>query len=167
MKSYSSLIIAIFLILAMASCKTKQVIQKDEVSEIKASTDSVKVDMEDNVFVAYLPPGDFMDDADSSSIPEDRIYNFPKAFSWVPKLIKKNPRVSRGGWFIYQSRKASKSNIKSESKDLKKSSTVVEQKNKKENKSNCHNVLFWIIFMIFICLVVRYRKIIEKLFGAY
>lgn len=167
MKSFSSLIIAFFLILAMASCKSKRVVQKDEVSEIKASTDSVKVDMEDNVFVAYLPPGDFMDDADSSSIPEDRIYNFAKAFSWVPKLIKKNPRVSRGGWFIYQSRKASKSNIKSESKDLKKSSTVVEQKNKKENKSNCHNVLFWIIFVIFICLVVRYRKIIEKLFGAY
>lgn len=167
MKSFSSLIIAFFLILAMASCKTKQVVQKDEVSEIKASTDSIKVDMEDNVFVAYLPPGDFMDDADSSSIPRDGIYNFPKAFSWVPKLIRKNPRVTRGGWFIYQSRKASKSNIKSESKDLEKSNTVVEQKNKKKNKSNCHNVLFWIVFVIFICLVVRYRKIIEKLFGAY
>lgn len=167
MKSFSTLIIAFFLILAMASCKTKQVVQKDEVSEIKASTDSVKVDMEDNVFIAYLPPGDFMDDADSSSIPGDGIYNFPKAFSWVPKLIRKNPRVTRGGWFIYQSRKASKSNIKSESKDLEKSNTVVEQKNKKEDKSNCHNVLFWIVFVIFICLVVRYRKIIEKLFGAY
>lgn len=167
MKSYGSVIIGFLLILAMAACKTKQVVQKDEVTEIKASTDSVKVDMEDNVFVAYLPPGDFMDDADSSSIPGEGIYNFPKAFSWVPKLIKKNPRVTRGGWFIYQSRKASKSNIKSESKDLEKSNTVVEQKNKKENKSNCHNVLFLIVFVVFICLVVRYRKIIEKLFGAY
>lgn len=167
MKSFSSLIIAFFLILTMASCKTKQVVQEDEVSEIKASTDSVKNDMEDNVFVAYLPPGDFMDDADSSSIPGDGINNFPKAFSWVPKLIKKNPGVTRGGWLIYQSRKTSKSNIKSESKDLEKSNTVVEQKNKKENKSNCHNVLFWIVFVIFICLVVRYRKIIKKLFGAY
>lgn len=167
MKSYSSLIIAFFLILAMAACKSKQVVQKDEVSEIKASTDSVKVDMEDNVFVAYLPPGDFEENSDSSSIPGDGIYNFPKAFSWVPKLIKKNPRVTKGGWFIYQSRKASKSDIKSESKDLKKSSTVVQQKNKKENKSNCHNVLFWIVLIIFICLVVRYRKIIAKLFGAY
>ena len=166
MKSYGSVIIGFLLILAMAACKTKQVVQKDEVTEIKASTDSVKVDMEDNVFVAYLPPGDFMDDADSSSIPGEGIYNFQKTFSWVPKLIKKNPRVTRGGWFIYQSRKASKSNIKTESKDLKKSNTVVEQKNKKENKSNCHNVLFWIVFVIFICLVVRYRKIIEKLFGA-
>lgn len=167
MKSYSSLIIAFFLILAMASCKTKQVVQKDEVSEIKASTDSVKMDVEDNVFVAYLPPGDFADNEDSSSITADSIYNFPKAFSWVPKLIKKNPRVTKGGWFIYQSRKASKSAISSESEDFKKSSTVVEQKNKKENKSNCHNVLFWVVLLIFICLVVRYRKIIEKLFGAY
>ena len=167
MKSYGSVIIVFLLILAMAACKTKQVVQKDEVTEIKASTDSVKVDMEDNVFVAYLPPGDFMDDADSSSIPGQGIYNFPKAFSWVPKLIKKNPRVTRGGWFIYQSRKASKSDVWSESKNLKKSSSVVEQKNKKENKSNCHNVLFWIVLLIFICLVVRYRKIIEKLFGAY
>lgn len=167
MKSYGSLMIGFLLILAMAACKSKQVVQKDEVSEIKASTDSVKVDMEDNVFVAYLPPGDFEDNADSSSITADSIYNFPKAFSWVPKLIKKNPRVTRGGWFIYHSRKASKSNIKSESRDLKNSSTVIEQKNKKENKSNCHNVLFWIVFVIFICLVVRYRKIIEKLFGAY
>lgn len=167
MKSYSSLIIAFFLILAMASCKTKQVVQKDEVSEIKASTDSVIEKVEDNLFVAYIPPGDFEDNADSSSITADSIYNFSKAFSWVPKLIKKNPRVTRGGWFIYQSRKASKSDIRSESKDLKKSSTVVEQKNKKENKSSCHNVLFWIVLLIFICLVVRYRKIIEKLFGAY
>lgn len=167
MKSYGSVIIGFLLILAMAACKTKQVVQKDEVTEIKASTDSVKVDMENNVFVAYLPPGDFMNDTDSSSIPGEGIYNFPKAFSWVQKLIKKNPRVTRGGWFIYQSRKASKSNIKSVSKDLEKSNTVVEQKNKKENKSNCHNVLFWIVFVIFICLVVRYRKIIEKLFGAY
>lgn len=167
MKSYYSFIIGFFLILAMVACKTKQVVQKDEVSEIKASTDSVKVDMEDNVFVAYFPPGDFEDSEDSSSITADSIYNFPKAFSWVPKLIKKNPRVTRGGWFLYQSRKASKSDIRSESKDLKKSSTVVEQKNKKENKSSCHNVLFWIVLMIFICLVVRYRKIIEKLFGAY
>lgn len=167
MKSYYSFIIGFFLILAMVACKTKQVVQKDEVSEIKASTDSVKVDMEDNVFVAYLPPGDFEDSKDSSSITADSIYNFPKAFSWVPKLIKKNPRVTRGGWFLYQSRKASKSDIRSESKDLKKSSTVVEQKNKKENKSSCHNVLFWIVLMIFICLVVRYRKIIEKLFGTY
>lgn len=167
MKSYSSLIIAFFLILEMVSCKTKQDVQKDEVSEIKASTDSVKVDMEDNVFVAYLPPGDFEEKSDSFSIPGDGIYNFPKAFSWVPKLIKKNPRVAKGGWFIYQSRKASKSDFKSESKDLKKSSTVVQQKNKKENKSNCHNVWFWIVLIIFICLVVRYRKIIAKLFGAY
>lgn len=167
MKSYSSLIIAFFLILAMASCKSKQVVQKDEVSEIKASTDSVKVDVEDNVFVAYLPPGDFADNEDSSSITADSIYNFPKAFSWVPKLLKISHKESKGGWFIYQSRKASKSDIKSESKDLKKSSTVVEQKNKKENKSSCHNVLFWIVLMIFICLVVRYRKIIAKLFGAY
>lgn len=167
MKSYSSLIIAFFLILAMASCKTKQVIQKNEVSEIKASTDSVKVDVEDNVFVAYLPPGDFPDNADTSTITADSIYNFPDAISWIPKLIKKNPRVSKGGWFIYQSRKASKAAISSEGEDLKKSSTIIEQKNKKENKSNCHNVLFWIVFVIFICLVVRYRKIIEKLFGAY
>lgn len=167
MKSYSSLIIAFFLILAMASCKSKQVVQKDEVSEIKASTDSVKVDVEDNVFVAYLPPGDFADNEDSSSITADSIYNFPKAFSWVPKLLKISHKESKGGWFIYQSRKASKSDIKSESKDLKKSSTVVEQKNKKENKSSCHNVLFWIVLLIFICLVVRYRKIIAKLFGAY
>ena len=167
MKSYGSVIIGFLLILAMAACKTKQVFQKDEVSEIKASTDSVKVDVEDNVFVAFLPPGDLMDNADSSSITADSIYNFQKAFSWVPKLIKKNPRISKGGWFIYQCRKASKSDIKSESKDLKKSSTVVEQKNKKENKLYCHNVLFWIVLMIFICLVVRYRKIIKKLFGAY
>lgn len=167
MKSYGSLILGFLLILAMVSCKTKQVVQKDEVSEIKASTDSVKVDREDNVFVAYLPPGNFEDSEDSSSITADSIYNFTKAFSWVSKLIKKNPRVTRGGWFIYQSRKASKSDIRSESKDLKKSSTVVEQKNKKENKSSCHNVLFWIVFVIFICLVVRYRKIIAKLFGAY
>ena len=167
MKSYSSLIIAFFLILAMASCKSKQVVQKDEVSEIKASTDSVKIDVEDNVFVAYLPPGNLEDNADSSSITADSIYNFPDAISWIPKLIKKNQRVAKGGWFIYQSRKASKSDFKSESKDLKKSSTVVEQKNKKENKSSCHNVLFWIVLLIFICLVVRYRKIIAKLFGAY
>ena len=167
MKSYGSLFIGFLLILAMAACKSKQVVQKDEVSEIKASTDSVKVDMEDKVFIAYLPPGEFEDNADTSSITADSIYNFPKTFSWVPKLTKKNPRVTRGGWFIYQSRKASKSDIRSESKDLKKSSTVVEQKNKKENKSNCHNVLFWIVLMIFVCLVVRYRKIIEKLFGAY
>lgn len=167
MKSYGSLMIGFLLILTMAACKTKQVVQKDEVSEIKASTDSVKVDVEDNVFVAYLPPGDFPDNADTSTITADSIYNFPDAISWVPKLIKKNPRVSKGGWFIYQSRKAAKSDIKSESKDLKKLSTVVEQKNKKENKSYCHNVLFWIVFVIFICLVVRYRKIIEKLFGAY
>lgn len=167
MKSDSSLIIAFFLILAMAACKSKQVVQKAEVSEIKTSTDSVKVDMEDNLFIAYLPQGNFEDNADSSSFTADSIYNFPDAFSWIPKLIKKNPRVTKGGWFIYQSRKASKSGIKSESKDLKKSSSVVEQKNKKENKSNCHNVLFWIVLMIFICLVVRYRKIIAKLFGAY
>lgn len=167
MKSYGSLIIGFLLILAMAACKTKQVVQKDEVSEIKASTDSVKVDVEDNVFVAYLPPGDFEDNADSSSITADSIYNFPKAFSWVPKLMKTSHKMSKGGWFIYQSRKASKSDIRSECKDLKKSSTVVEQKNKKENKSNCHNVLFWIVLLIFICLVVRYRKIIAKLFGAY
>ena len=167
MKSYSSLVIAFFLILTMASCKSKQVVLKDEVSEIKASTDSVKMDMEDNLLVAYIPPGDFPDNADSSSITADSIYNFQKTFSWVPKLIKKNPRVTKGGWFIFQSRKASKSAISSEREDLKKSSTVVEQKNKKENKSNCHNVLFWIVLMIFICLVVRYRKIIAKLFGAY
>ena len=167
MKSYGSLMIGFLLILAMASCKSKQVVQKDEVSEMKASTDSVKVDMEDNVFVAYLPPGDFEDNSDTSSIPGDGIYNFPKAFSWVPKLIKKNPRVTKGGWFIFQSRKASKSAISSESKNLKKTNSIVEQKNKKENKSNCHNVLFWIVLLIFICLVVRYRKIIAKLFGAY
>lgn len=167
MKSYGSLMIGFLLILAMASCKSKQVVQKDEVSEMKASTDSVKVDMEDNVFVAYLPPGDFEDNSDSSSIPGDGIYNFPKAFSWVPKLIKKNPRVTKGGWFIFQSRKASKSAISSESKNLKETNSIVEQKNKKENKSNCHNVLFWIVLLIFICLVVRYRKIIAKLFGAY
>lgn len=167
MKTFGSLIIGILLILAMASCKSKQVVQKDEVSEMKASTDSVKVDMEDNLFVAYLPPGDFQESTDTSSITADSIYNFPKAFSWVPKLIKKNPKVSKGGWFIYQSRKVSKSAISSKSKDLNKSSTVVEQKNKKENKSVCHNVLFWIVLLIFICLVVRYRKIIAKLFGAY
>ena len=167
MKSYGSLMIGFLLILAMASCKSKQVVQKDEVSEMKASTDSVKVDMEDNVFVAYLPPGDFEDNSDTSSIPGDGIYNFPKAFSWVPKLIKKNPKVTKGGWFIFQSRKASKSAISSESKNLKKTNSIVEQKNKKENKSNCHNVLFWIVLLIFICLVVRYRKIIAKLFGAY
>ena len=167
MKSYSSLIIAFFLILAMASCKSKQVVQKDEVSEIKASTDSVMEKVEDNLFIAYLPPGDFPDNEDTSTITADSIYNFPDAISWVPKLIKKNPSLTKGGWIIYQSRKASKSDIWSESKNLKKSSSVVEQKNKKENKSNCHNVLFWIVLLIFICLVVRYRKIIEKLFGAY
>lgn len=167
MKSYSSLIIAFFLILAMAACKSKQVVQKTEVSEIKTSTDSVKVDMEDNLFIAYLPPGDYQENADTSTITADSIYNFPKAFSFVPKLLKSSNKISKGGWLIYQSRKASKSDIKSESKDLKKSSTVVEQKNKKENKSNCHNVLFWIVLIIFICLVVRYRKIIAKLFGAY
>lgn len=167
MKSYGSLIIGFLLILAMAACKSNQVVQKDEVTEIKASSDSVMEKVEDNVFVAYLPPGDFEDNADSSTITADSIYNFPKAFSWVSKLIKKNPRVTKGGWFIYQSRKASKSAISSESKNLKKSNSIVEQKNKKENKSNCHNVLFWIVFIIFICLVVRYRKIIAKLFGAY
>lgn len=167
MKSYSSFIIGFFLILAMISCKSKEVIQKAEVSETKTSTDSVKVDMEDNLFIAYLPPGDFADDADSSSITADSIYNFQDAISWVPKILKKNPRVPKGGWFIYQSRKTSKSNIKSESRDLKKTSTVVEQNTKKENKSNCHIVLFWIVLLIFICLVVRYRKIIAKLFGAY
>lgn len=167
MKSYSSLIIAFFLILAMAACKSKQVVQKTEVSEIKTSTDSVKVDMEDNLFIAYLPPGDYQENADTSTITADSIYNFPKAFSFVPKLLKSSNKISKGGWLIYQSRKASKSDINSESKDLKKSSTVVEQKNKKENKSNCHNVLFWIVLIIFICLVVRYRKIIAKLFGAY
>ena len=167
MKSYGYLIIGFILILAMASCKSKQVVQKAEVTKIKASTDSVKVDMEDNLFIAYLPPGDFADNNDSSSITADSIYNFPDAFSWVPKLIKKNPTVSKGGWFIYQSRKTSKSDIHVGSSDLKISSSVVEQKNKKENKSNCHNVLFWIVLLIFICLVVRYRKIIAKLFGAY
>lgn len=167
MKSYSSFIIWFFLILAMISCKSKEVVQKAEVSEIKTSTDSVKVEMEDNLFIAYLPPGDFPENADTSTITADSIYNFPDAISWVPKILKKNPRVPKGGWFIFQSRKASKSNIKSESKDLKKTSTVVEQKTKKENKSNCHIVLFWIVLLIFICLVVRYRKIIAKLFGAY
>lgn len=167
MKSYGSLIIGFFLILAMESCKTKQVVQKDEVSEIKTTTDSVKVDMEDNVFVAYLPPGDFADSEDSSSITADSIYNLPKAFSWVPKLLKTSHKGSKGGWYIYQSRKASKSEINAGSSDLKKSNSIVEQKNKKENKSICHNVLFWIVFVIFICLVVRYRKIIAKLFGAY
>lgn len=167
MKSYSSLIIVLFLILAMAACKSKQVVQKDEVLGIKASTDSVKVDMEDNLFIAYLPPGDFSDNTDTSSITADSIYNFPDAISWVPKILKKNTRASKGGWFIYQSRRASKSDIKSESKDLKKTSTIVEQKTKKENKSICHIVLIWIILLIFICLVVRYRKIIAKLFGAY
>lgn len=167
MKTYYSFIIGFFLILAMAACKSKQVVQKDEVSEIKASTDSVKENMEDKLFIAYLPPGNFLESTDSSSITADSIYNYPKAFSWVPKLIKKNPRVTKGGWFIYQSRKASKSAISSESKNLKKSNSIVEQKNKKENKSNCHNVLFWIVLLIFICLVVRYGKIIEKLFGAY
>lgn len=167
MKSYSSFIIWFFLILAMISCKSKEVVQKAEVSEIKTSTDSVKVEMEDNLFIAYLPPGDFPLNADTSTITADSIYNFPDAISWVPKILKKNPRVPKGGWFIFQSRKASKSNIKSESKDLKKTSTVVEQKTKKENKSNCHIVLFWIVLLIFICLVVRYRKIIAKLFGAY
>lgn len=167
MKSYSSFIIWFFLIVAMISCKSKEVVQKAEVSEIKASTDSVKVDMEDNIFFAYLPPGDFMDNADSSTITADSIYKFPDAISWVPKILKKNSRVPKGGWFIFQSRKASISNIKSESKDLKKTSTVVEQKTKKENKSNCHIVLLLIVLLIFICLVVRYRKIIAKLFGAY
>lgn len=167
MTSYSSLIIWFFLILAMISCKSKEVVQKAEVSEIKASTDSVKMDMEDNLFIAYLPPGDFPENTDTSTITADSIYNFPDAISWVPKILKKNPRVPKGGWFIFQSRKASISNIKSESKDLKKTSTVVEQKTKKENKSNCHIVLFWIVLLIFICLVVRYRKIIAKLFGAY
>lgn len=167
MKSYSSFIIWFFLILAMISCKSKEIVQKAEVSEIKTSTDSVKVEMEDNLFIAYLPPGDFPENADTSTITADSIYNFPDAISWVPKILKKNPRVPKGGWFIFQSRKASKSNIKSESKDLKKTSTVVEQKTKKENKSNCHIVLFWIVLLIFICLVVRYRKIIAKLFGAY
>lgn len=167
MKSYYSFIIGFFLILAMVACKSKQVVQKDEVSEIKASTDSVMENVEDNLLVAYLPPGDFADNEDSSSVTADSIYNFPKAFSWVPKLIKKNPKVTKGGWFIFQSRKASKSAISSESKNLKKSNSIVEKKNKKENKSNCHNVLFWIVLLIFICLVVRYRKIIEKLFGAY
>lgn len=167
MKTFGSLIIGILLILAMASCKSKQVVQRDEVYEMKASTDSVKVDMEDNLFVAYLPPGDLQESTDTSSITADCIYDFQDAISWVPKLIKKNQKVSKGGWFVYQSRKTSKSAISSKSKDLKKSSTVVEQKNKKENKSNCHNVLFWIVLLIFICLVVRYRKIIAKLFGAY
>lgn len=167
MKTFGSLIIGILLILSMASCKSKQVVQKDEVSEMKASTDSVKVDMEDNLFVAYLPPGDFQESTDTSSITADCIYSFHDVISWVPQLIKKNPMVSKGGWFIYQSRKASKSAISSKSEDLKKSNTVVKQKNKKENKSNCHNVLFWIVLLIFICLVVRYRKIIAKLFGAY
>lgn len=167
MKSFGSLIIGIFLILAMASCKTKQVVQKDEVLEIKASTDSVKVDMEDDLFIAYLPPGDFQESKDTSSITADSIYNYPKAFSWVPKLLKANHVGSKGGWFVYQSRKTSKSEIHAGNSDLKKSNSVVEQKNKKENKSNCHNVLFWIVLLIFICLVVRYRKIIVKLFGAY
>lgn len=167
MKSYSSLLIGFFLILAMISCKSKEVVQKAEVSEIKASTDSVKVDMEDNLFIAYLPPGNYPDNADSSSITADSIYKFPDAISWVPKIFKKSKGIKKGGWFIYQSRKATKSNIKSESRDLQKTSTVVEQNTKKENKSNCHYVLFWIVLLIFICLVVRDRKIIAKMFGAF
>lgn len=167
MKSYSSFVIGLFLILAMISCKSKEVIQKAEVSEIKASTDSVKVDMEDNLFIAYLPPGDFADNADSSSITADSIYKFPDALSWAPKFLKKKPMLTKGGWFIYQTRKKSVSDIYTESNDLKKSNSVKEQKAKKENKSNCHIVLFWIVLLIIICLVVRYRKIIAKLFGAY
>lgn len=167
MKSYSSLIIGFFLILAMASCKSKQVVQKAEVSEIKTSTDSVKVDMEDNLFIAYLPPGDFENNSDSSSITADSIYNFPDAHSWAPKFLKKKPILAKGGWFIYQTRKKSVSDIYTESNDLKKSNSVKEQNTKKENKSYCHIVLFWIVLLIFICLVVRYRKIIAKLFGAY
>lgn len=167
MKSYSSLIIVLFLILAMAACKSKQVVQKDEVSEIKASTDSVKVDMEDNLFIAYLPPGEFPDNTDTSTITADSIYKFQDALSWAPKFLKKKPMLTKGGWFIYQTRKKSVFDIYSESNDLKKSSSEKGQYNKKESKSYCHIVLFWIVLLIFICLVVRYRKIIAKLFGAY
>lgn len=167
MKSYSSFIIGFFLILAMISCKSKEVVQKAEVSEIKASTDSVKVDMEDNLLIAYLPPGDFPDNTDTSTITADSIYKFPDALSWAPKILKKKPILAKGGWFIYQTRKKSVSDIYTESNDLKKSNSVKEQNAKRENKSICHIVLIWIVLLIFICLVVRYRKIIAKLFGAY
>lgn len=167
MKSYSSFIIGFFLILAMISCKSKEVVQKAEVSEIKTSTDSVKVDMEDNLFIAYLPPGDFSENTDTSTITADSIYKFPDALSWAPKFLKKKPMLTKGGWFIYQSRKKSISDIYTGSNDLKKSSSEMKQKTKKENKSYCHIVLFWIVLLIFICLVVRYRKIIAKLFGAF
>lgn len=167
MKSYSSFIIWFFLILAMISCKSKEVVQKAEVSEIKTSTDSVKVEMEDNLFIAYLPPGDFSENTDTSTITADSIYKFPNALSWAPKFLKKKPMLTKGGWFIYQTRKKSVSDIYTESNDLKKSNSVKEQNTKKEKKSICHIVLIWIVLLIFICLVVRYRKIIAKLFGAF
>lgn len=166
MKSYSTFFVGFLLVLAMASCKAKQVVQKSDVSEIKTSTDSVTVDMEDNLFIAYLPSGDVLPSSDTATINADSISGFQKAFSLLPRILSSSPQVKKGGLFVIHSKKSTKSNVNSLNNVSQMSNSVVEHKDTKGTKSICHNVLFWAIFLVFVCLVVRYGKKVSKIFGA-
>lgn len=157
-------IIAYFLlamiIVVMASCKTKQSVSK---SVTKDSTEQIKVVEDKNqkihLVVKYSREnnGQQLDSAMSNLLLLPLTDDVDSKNSWSLPYI---PGMEIDYQFdLVQNKKTDrKTNVVNKTKD--------KEKIPQQNKTSCHFVIWMLIFAVFLCLVVRYRKIIAKMFGA-
>lgn len=150
--------LAMFIII-VASCKSKQLVSK---SVSKDSTELVKIDEVINQkihFVVKYPHDDNGSFADSLKnnlllLPLlDDSYDKPSfCLPYIPGM-----EIDYQFDMVQNKKSDKKTNVIDKSKNRE----IIPQ----HKDSSCHYVIWFVIFAVFLCLVVRYRKKIAKIFG--
>lgn len=147
------------IIIIIASCKTKQSVSK---SVTKDRTEQIKVveDKNQKIHLVVKYPkennGQQLDSAMSNLLLLPLTDDVDNKKSWSLPYI---PGMEIDYQFdMVQNKKTDKkTNVVDKTKD--------KEKIPQQDKTSCHFVIWIVIFAVFLCLVVRYRKKIAKMFG--
>lgn len=158
-KKFISYILLVMIIIIIASCKTKQSVSK---SVTKDSTEQIKVveDKNQKIHLVVKYPrennGQPLDSAMSNLLLLPLTDDVDNKNSWSLPYI---PGMEIDYQFdMVQNKKTDKkTNVVDKTKD--------KEKIPQQDKTSCHFVIWIVIFAVFLCLVVRYRKKIAKMFG--
>lgn len=158
-KKFISYILLVMIIIIIASCKTKQSVSK---SVSKDSTEQIKVveDKNQKIHLVVKYPrennGQRLDSAMSNLLLLPFTDDVDNKNSWSLPYI---PGMEIDYQFdMVQNKKTDKkTNVVDKTKD--------KEKIPQQDKTSCHFVIWIVIFAVFLCLVVRFRKKLAKIFG--
>lgn len=156
-----TLYVTLLFMLACSACKTKQMVDNKNVTTIKTE-DSVCVKMDDEIFVAYLTSsGEPKFDTDEHDLLLNDSCTANKSLRNVLQGMLKSPSGREVAIMYRKATSSLKNHSSSLDSAITNEKTVADKKVASDKDYTCQIVVIVLVFVVFVCLVVRYRKIIR------